>query len=111
LRYAVSTSATVNMTPNPFSGVIVCPTTLTGMPVGIAVYEIPANQYGWIQTHGVSTYIADGSAVVVGAMLGAAQSVAGSATLATAGAGYAVIGKALTTGASGKGATMFLNID
>lgn len=111
LRYAVTVTATVNMMPSPFSGVIVCPTTLTGIPVGVAVFEIPANQYGWIQTHGVAPYIADGSAVVVGAMLGAAQSVPGSMTLATAGAGYAVIGKALATGASGKGATMFLNID
>ncbi len=111
LRYAVTVSATVNMMPSPFSGVIVCPTTLTGMPVGVAVYEIPANQYGWIQTHGVAAGIADGSAVVVGAMLGAAQSVAGSLTLATAGAGYAVVGKALATAASGKGMTAFLNID
>jgi hypothetical protein len=111
LRYAVTTSATVNMMPSPFSGVIVCPTTLTGIPVGMAVYEIPANQYGWIQTHGVAPYTADGSAVVPGAMLGAAQSVAGSLTLATAGAGYAVVGKALSTGASGKGAVAFLNID
>jgi hypothetical protein len=77
----------------------------------MAVYEIPANQYGWIQTHGVAPYTADGSAVVPGAMLGAAQSVAGSLTLATAGAGYAVVGKALSTGASGKGAVAFLNID
>lgn len=111
LRYAVTTSATVNMMPSPFSGVIVAPTALTGIPVGIAVYEIPANQYGWIQTHGVAPYTADGSAVVVGAMLGQAQSVAGSLTLATAGAGYAVVGKALSTGASGKGAVAFLNID
>ncbi len=111
LRYAVTTSATVNMMPSPFSGVIVCPVTLTGMPVGMAVYEIPANQYGWIQTHGVAPYIADASAIVPGAMLGAAQSVPGSLTLATAGAGYAVVGKALSTGASGKGAVAFLNID
>lgn len=111
LRYVVTTSATVNMMPNPFSGVIVCPTSLTGTPVGVAVYEIPANQYGWIQTHGVAPVIADGSAVVPGAMLGAAQSVAGSATLATAGAGYAIIGSALSTGASGKGAVAFLRID
>jgi hypothetical protein len=111
LRTAITTSATVNMMPSPFAGVIVCPTTLTGIPVGVAVAPIAANAYGWIQTHGVAPYIADGSAVVVGAMLGAAQSVAGSMTLATAGAGYAVVGKALATGASGKGATMFLNID
>ncbi len=111
LRYAVTTSATVNMMPSPFSGVIVCPTTLTGVPVGIAVYEIPASQYGWIQTHGVAPYIADNSAVVVGAMLGAAQSVAGSLTLATAGAGIAVVGMALSTGASGKGAVAVLALD
>ncbi len=111
LRYAVTTSATVNMMPSPFSGVVVAPTTLSGIPAGIAIYEIPANQYGWIQTHGVAPYIADGSAIVVGAMLGQAQSVAGSLTLATAGAGYAIVGKALSTGASGKGAVAFLNID
>ena len=111
LRYAVTTSATVNMMPSPFSGVIVCPTTLTGVPVGIAVYAIPANQYGWVQTHGVAPYIPDGTSIVVGAMVGNSQNAAGSLGLATAGAGIAVVGMALSTAASGKGAVAVLSLD
>jgi hypothetical protein len=112
LRTAITTSATVNMVPSPFSGVIPTPlTTPTGMPVGVAVFAIPANAYGWIQTHGVASVIVDNSAVVVGALIGVANTVTGSISLGTAGAGVSFIGKSLGTGASGKGITAFLNID
>lgn len=112
LRAAITTSATVNMMPSPWAGVVATPlTTPTSMVVGVAVYEIPANQYGWVQTHGVCSVIPDGSAIIVGAMVGVANTVTGSVSLGTAGAGVSYIGKALSTGASGKSMTAFLNID
>src|ERR1035437_3341231 len=112
LRAAVTTSATVNMMPSPYAGVVATPlTTKTGIVVGVAVYEIPANAYGWIQTHGVAAVIADGSAIVLGGQIGAANTVTGSVSLATGGVGMATIGQALATGASGSGITAFLTID
>ena len=112
VRAAITTSATVNMVPSPFSGVIPTPlTTPTGMPVGVAIYAIPANAYGWIQTHGVAPVIVDNSAVVVGGLIGVANTVTGSISLGTAGAGVNFVGRALATGASGKGIVAFLNID
>ncbi len=110
LRTAITTSATVDMVPSPFSGVIPTPlTTSTGMAVGVAVYAIPASAYGWIQTHGTAAVIFDAAAIVVGGMVGNANTVTGSASLGTG--GTPVIGKALATAASGKAGSVFLNID
>ena len=112
LRSAVTTSATVNMMPSPYAGVVATPlTTKTGIVVGVAVYEIPASSYGWIQTHGVAAVIADGSTIVLGGQIGVANTVTGSVSLATGGVGMATIGQALATGASGAGITAFLTID
>ncbi len=58
LRAAISVTATVNMKPSPWAGVIQNPaTTQTGIPVGVAVFANAAStatvfQYGWVQTHG-----------------------------------------------------------
>jgi len=113
LRTAITTSATVTMVPSPFAGVVPTPlTTSTGMCVGVAVYAIPASAYGWIQTHGQSSAIIDGSAVVIGGMVGINNTVTGSISAGgTAMPLNVYVGKALATGASGKGISVFLNID
>jgi hypothetical protein len=113
LRAAITTSATVTMQPSPFSGVVPTPlTTSTGMCVGVAIYAIPANAYGWIQTHGPCSAIIDASAIVVGGMVGINNTVTGSLSAGgTAMPLNVYVGKALATAASGKGAEVFLNID
>lgn len=63
----VTTSGTVTMSlvQNPYKGVIQSPiTTLTGTVVGVAVGAIPASNYGWILTRGVTGTLADGAITV-----------------------------------------------
>lgn len=51
---AITTTSTVTLTPNKYSGVVVVPaTTATGLLVGVAISVITAAQYGWIQTWGL----------------------------------------------------------
>ena len=118
VRYVYSTNATVNMKKSPWSGVIQAPiTTATEIPVGVAVYPIPAStsavpQYGFVQTHGCATMLSSNQTAAVGSMLGTpCLDAAGAATVyaaATAKAPYAI---ARMGNATGCGIAVFLKID
>lgn len=112
LRYAYTTSAKVNMKRSPWSGVIQAPaTTQTGMAVGVAIYEIPANQYGWVQTHGMCNVLSDGSTFAVGSDVGTPSGTAGCVTVYAAGTTHQRVGVVRQAAASGHGISMFLQID
>jgi len=76
IQVALTTSSVIDLVANPYNGVVVNPTTATGLPVGVAVAATPANYYGWIQTGGVGTVLADGS-ITVGTNLVASNGTAG----------------------------------
>jgi len=58
---ATSGTVTVSLVQNNYNGVIQCPiTTLTGTPVGVALTAIPANNFGWIVSGGITGVKADG---------------------------------------------------
>lgn len=112
LRSAVTTSATVNMRRSPFSGVVQFPaSTQTGIPVGVAIYPILLNQYGWIQTHGVCGVLSDGSTFAIGSNVGSVSGTAGAVTVYDAATTLASVGIAQQAAASAKGINVFLQID
>lgn len=112
LRYAVTTSATVNMKRSPWSGVIQFPnTTQTGIPVGVAIYEIPLAEYGFVQTHGECTVLSDGSTFAVGSQVSPSLAAAGAVGVNVAGTTHGVVGWARQVSASTKGIACFLQID
>jgi hypothetical protein len=112
LRYAYTTSATVNMKRSPWSGVIQQPiTTATGMCVGVAIYEVPAEYYGWVQTHGPCTALSDNSTFAVASDLDSMGDAAGAVSVYAAGTGHQRIGFSRTAAASTKGIPIFLQID
>lgn len=112
LRYAYTTSAKVVMKRSPWSGVIQFPaTTPTGMAVGVAVYEIPAASYGWVQTHGLAAALSDGSTFAVGSGVGTVSGTAGAVTVATVGTTKQVVGVSREAAASTHAISMFLQID
>ena len=85
LIVALTTSSVADMIVNPFSGVIVNPTTATGCVVGVAVYAIPAtttspvaNNYGWLQVKGPCNLLND-SSTAVGLALAPSGATAGAA--------------------------------
>jgi hypothetical protein len=100
------------MFPNPWNAVIQFPqTTQTGMPVGVAVYELPLNTYGWIQSHGVVTALSDSSTYAVGSGIVPSLAVAGAVGVNVAGTTHTSIGVSRQAAASTKGTSIFLNID
>ncbi len=112
LRYVYTTSAKVNMKRSPWSGVIQAPaSTQTGMAVGVAIYEIPANAYGWVQTHGECGALSDGSTFAVGSGLGTPSGTAGCVTVYAAGTTHQYIGVSRQAAASAHGISIFLQID
>lgn len=101
IQVALTTSSRLDFIPNPYNGVIAAPTTLTSAVVGVAVNDITAGQYGWIQTKGVCAVTNDAAgALTVGVAVMPSSSVAGAVRLATA--GNTIVGRVLTGIASGE---------
>ncbi len=118
LRAAIATSATVNMKPSPWAGVIQSPiTTQTGIPVGVAIYAIPAStstvfQYGWVQTHGQVNVLSSNQTFAIGSDLGTPSlDAAGTVSVYIAGTTHCRVGYSRQASASGKGISAFLQID
>ena len=72
----------IDLVANPYSGVIVNPTTATSCVVGVACYAAAAASYSWVQTGGVAAVLADG-ALAVGTNVAASNAVAGAVEAAT----------------------------
>jgi len=111
IQVALTTSSRVSLQRNPYAGVIQSPvTTLTGAVVGVAVYPIVANQFGWIQTHGPAAVLVAGTpgvglAVVVPATAAGAVVIDGAATATK------VVGSMMATGVDGKIQAVLININ
>lgn len=105
---ALTTSSQVTLIPNQYNGVIIHAATETGIPVGVAVQNITASQYGFIQTRGPVSALCDANVAALGQQVDASTTTDGSVTLgtvATAGIGYA-----LAQGVSTEYNPIFLNI-
>ncbi len=90
---ATTTGSRFDLIPNPYSGVVINPSTASSAPVGVAVYPITNAQYGWVLVAGQGAALADGT-VTVGTTLVASNGTNG-AVEPLAGV-QAVVGIALT---------------
>ena len=112
LRAAATTSDKVVIKRSPWSGVIQAPaSTQTGMAVGTAIYAIKANQYGFVQSHGIANALSDGSTFAVGSDVGTPSGTAGCVTVFAAGTTHQRVGVVREAAASGHSISMFLTID
>lgn len=82
IQVALTTASRIDLMQNPYSAVIVSPTTASSAFVGVAVAAIPATYYGWLQVGGVANVLADG-AVTTGNTLVASAAVAGAVKTTT----------------------------
>lgn len=58
---ATANTATANLWANPYSAVIICPTTLTGTVTGVNPVAILATYWGWFQVGGLATCLGQGT--------------------------------------------------
>lgn len=81
ISVALTTSSRIDLIANPYRGVILNPTAPTATPVGSAVYPVTAAYYGWLQTGGVATLLADGT-ITAGSLVAASDATAGAVEVA-----------------------------
>lgn len=109
IQVALTTASRVDLQANPYSAVIQTPiTTLTGAVVGVATHPLAANEYGWLQTHGASATLIQGTPAV-GQSVSCPASAAGAAAINSG--TLQIIGTMLTTGVDGKNNAVYLTID
>ena len=106
----VATDATsqAELFANIYNGVIVNPTTPTGVPVGMGIYPVAAAEFGFIQTRGPVAGLNDSNTAVG---LGLAPSQATAGALKTMGATLHNVGSALQDGVSTEYNTIFISLD
>jgi hypothetical protein len=111
IQVALTTSSRVSLQRNPYAGVIQSPvTTLTGAVVGVAIYPIAANEFGWIQTHGPAAVLVAGTPGV-GLAVVVPATAAGAVVIDGAAAATKVIGSMMVTGVDGKVQAVFIDIN
>ena len=96
VKVALTTTTRLDAFANPYKAVVVNPTTLTGIPVGVGIHPIVGTEFGWLQVGGVANILADG-ALLVGASAVASDGTAGAVEAAGLNVGtLSLIGSALT---------------
>lgn len=106
---ALTTSSEATLIPNQYKSVIIHAATETGIPVGVAVTAITATYFGWVQTRGPVSTLADASPAALGQQVDASTTTDGAVTLGTVGTGG--IGYALAQHVSTEYNPTFLVID
>ncbi len=112
LTTAWTTATEVFMKPNPWWGVIQAPaTTQTGILVGVINWAPALNTYCWVQTHGPTAVLSDGSTFAVGSQVGGVAGTAGAVTVYAAGTTHMPLGVVTGAANSGDAIEVFLQID
>ena len=115
---AITTASEVCLIPNPYTGVVINPTTATNTPIGVTLYAIAAssavpavagttNVFGLIQTKGPISALADGT---IGVGLGIMPSTNTAGAVLVADATGARIGRALQAGVSTEYRTVYIDL-
>ena len=98
IAVALTTDSRIDVVRNPYSRVVINPTTATAAPIGVAVHPLAVSEFGWLQVGGVASILADG-ALLVGQEVIASNGTAGAVEPQGAGPGsgtQSCIGFAMT---------------
>lgn len=107
IQEALTTSSQVTLVSNLYNAVIQNPTTATNVPVGVAVIDIAASEFGFIQVYGASSCLNEGGSTIG---LGLAPSGSDAGALATVAATTNQIASALEAGVDTESNTVFLRL-
>ncbi len=112
IQVALTTTSRIDLVPNIYNGVIQSLAATSDAIVGVAVCPITAGYYGWIQTNGVASILADGT-ITVGDLVVASDGTAGAVEVSVSASteADAVIGVAVTGIATGECGAIKINID
>ena len=100
IRTAWTTSSYITVTKNKHKDVVVAPTSVTAVVVGVNLVAVTANYFFWAQVHGPCPMLVDSDGVVAGDGVQASQNSGGSASILDGGVTDVFIGYGLDPGAS-----------
>lgn len=109
IKVALTANSQVTLIPNPFFKPVIGASAQTGTAVGVAPFALAASAFGWLQSKGVASVLAD-EAITAGKALVMGDSTAGSVSTLNA-AGEAQIGVALQAGVDTEFRPVMLSID
>jgi hypothetical protein len=104
---AMTTSSEVSLIPPHGKGVIICPTAVTGAPVGVALCTVAASAYGFFVTKGIVACLGDGT-ITVGSSVSPSNAVAGAVENGVLAQGF--VGTAIQTGVDTEYRAIYMNI-
>lgn len=81
IQVALDATSQVSLVANRYNGVIIHAATETGIPVGVAIKNVTAASYGWIQTGGPVSCLSDATVGTIGSSVAASASTAGACTI------------------------------
>jgi len=81
VQTALTTSSEASLVANRYNGVIIHASTETGIPVGVAIKDVTAASYGWIQTGGPVSCLSDATVGTIGSSVSASATTDGSCTI------------------------------
>jgi len=109
LQIATTTAGQWTLVHNPWSGVVVAPTTSTGTPVGVSMAVTAINAYGWMQTWGPCSVLINGTPAV-GTAVTQSGTTAGAVDVIATNGQVGQIGIVAQTGVSGEYKEVWLTI-
>ena len=104
---AITAASEVSLIAPHGKDVIISPTTATGAVAGVTLYGVPASEYGFVVTKGITSCLAQG-AIGVGLGIGASGTVAGA--VAVGAATTARLGYASAAGVDTEYRAVFINV-
>ncbi len=105
---ALTTSSEVCLIANPANGIIINPTTPTGIPVGVGLYPIAASSYGFLLSKGITSLLNADAALTVGSAISPSNATAGAVENGVIAQGF--VGRALQTGVDTEYRTCFIDL-
>lgn len=106
---ALTTSSQISLVPSPWMAVIQSPTSLTGVPVGVACAATPISYYGWVQTVGPASVLCQAT-MTVGNRVCVSTTTAGAVTVETGSLITPVVGYAMQGVTAAQYGPIFLQI-
>lgn len=104
----LTTSSEVCLIANPANGIIINPTTPTGIPVGVGLYPIAASAYGFIVSKGITSLLNADANLTVGSAISPSNATAGAVENGVISQGF--VGRALQAGVDTEYRACFIDL-
>lgn len=108
LQVGLLATSVIDVTPSPYTGVVVQATTATAIPIGVAVNNTTGSNFGWVQTRGICNVLCAGTAAVA-TNVSASTTVAGAVQSSTG--SQPIVGYMMVTGVNAVNLPVFLTIE